>query len=209
MFFVYIYYVLVSVPVYYGTCVAVRGHLVGVCPLLPPHRFQGSNSGNHQLGSKRLDPLSHLTSLGLFVRKVSHIFLVQKNTFSLTSKLCWMFYPNLPDTCHHLLDIYCLHLKSFGTNKCQVSFRRESQETEGQETCVNKREHCIFSEKDQVSLFLFHSKIRRTFRKSGEVPAFNDSTILGLRQECYKFEVNWLHIVKFKASLGRHSEDSS
>lgn len=39
MFFYIIYYVLVSVPIYYGTCVAVRGHLVGVGPLLPPYRF--------------------------------------------------------------------------------------------------------------------------------------------------------------------------
>lgn len=59
-----------------------------------------------------------------------------------------------------------------------------------------------FSEKDQVSLFLFHSKIRRTFLKTGEIPAFNDSTILGLRQECYKFEVNWLHTVSSRLAWG-------
>lgn len=199
---------------YYGTCVAVRGHLVGVGPLLPPYRSQGSNSGNHQLGSKRLYPLGHLTGLGLFVRKVSHIFLVQKNTFSLTSQLCWMFYPNLPDICHHFLDIYCLHLKSFGTNKHQISFRRESQEIKEQETCGQQAGTFVcsifpnlgwmfrFSEKDRVSLFLFHSKIRRTFLQSGEVPAFNDSTILGLRQECYKFKINWLHTVSSRLAWG-------
>lgn len=59
-----------------------------------------------------------------------------------------------------------------------------------------------FSEKDQVSLFVFPSRIRRTFFKSGVVPAFNDSTTVALRQECCKFEVNWIYIVSSRLVWG-------
>lgn len=115
---------------------------------------------------KCLYPLSHLTGLGLLSGGVPISCLFRKTGFPSYLSPIGYVAPNLPGTFHHLQDIYCLHLKSFGTNKYQISYRRKPYKAKGQgkhmdtigDICLQYplelRLDVGFSEEDQIIILV-------------------------------------------------------